>query len=113
MSDARMKVTRRRFVGVGAATVLGSTIPTVLGVRTANATDLPQLDESDGTAKALGYVHDATTVDLSTRGAADRICRSCRFYTEPASETWGPCTLFPGKSVNANGWCKSWITRAG
>ena len=24
----------------------------------------------------------------------------------------GPCPLFPGKSVAANGWCASWVKKA-
>jgi hypothetical protein len=29
------------------------------------------------------------------------------------SGEWRPCQIFPGKAVNANGWCSSWMHRAG
>ena len=25
----------------------------------------------------------------------------------------GPCDIFPGKLVNANGWCKVWVLKPG
>ena len=28
-----------------------------------------------------------------------------------AGETYIPCNIFPGKLVNANGWCKVWVKR--
>lgn len=24
---------------------------------------------------------------------------------------WRPCSIFPGKLVNENGWCKAWVGR--
>ena len=82
----------------------------VLGTRTSAAGELPRLDEADRSAKALSYVHDASRIEAATRGGAERICRTCRFYTD-ADAAWGPCTLFPGKAVKANGWCKGWVAR--
>ena len=26
---------------------------------------------------------------------------------------WRPCSLFPGKSVAADGWCSAWVKKAG
>jgi hypothetical protein len=83
-------------------------IPVVLGTRTSAASELPRLDEADRSAKALSYAHDASRIEAATRGGADRSCRTCRFYTN-AGEAWGPCTLFPGKAVSADGWCKGWV----
>lgn len=71
---------------------------------TANAQDEPQLDESDPQAQALGYVHQSAT-DGQT-------CSNCQLYQGEAGSEWGPCAIFPGKSVNANGWCKSWIEQS-
>ncbi|MFC5741039.1 high-potential iron-sulfur protein [Dyella tabacisoli] len=94
---------RRRFlkvaVGTTAAVVAIGGLP-----RFARAADLPHVAESDPTAKALGYVEDAG------RGGAKRkagdVCSNCQFYTGGPSG-YGPCQLFPGKSVNAKGWCVS------
>lgn len=110
MDNHTSKRSRRKFVQSGVAVAFG--LPVIASLtRMASAAELPRLDLNDPTAKALKYVHDATTVDEATRGGADRICASCRFYTGEAGPEWGPCTLFPGKSVNANGWCASWIAR--
>ena len=32
---------------------------------------------------------------------------------QAAEGEWRPCSLFPGKAVNANGWCASWTLKAG
>ena len=95
---------RRRFIkGVAATITVGG-----IAVR-AGAEDLPKLSEDDPTAKALGYVHDATTVDASVR-AAENFCSNCQLYQSDGE--WGPCAIFPGKAVAAKGWCKSWIPRS-
>ena len=107
MRTRKKGMTRRRFTAVGATAWLMTT-PLAVGMRSSSADELPRLDESDSTAKALNYVHDATRIEVATRGGQDRICRTCRFYTD-AQASWGPCTLFPGKAVNADGWCKGWV----
>lgn len=109
MTNRKETLSRRRFATIGVIAGL-MPIPVVLGTRPAAAGDLPRLDEADRSAKALAYVHDASRIEAATRGAADRVCRTCRFYTK-ADQAWGPCTLFPGKAVNANGWCKGWVAR--
>ena len=68
---------------------------------------MPHLEESDPAAQALKYVHDAASVDAGTRGGAERNCANCRFFGD-ASGGWGSCQLFPGKAVNADGWCAGW-----
>ncbi|MBT8445714.1 MAG: High potential iron-sulfur protein [Gammaproteobacteria bacterium] len=74
---------------------------------------LPKVDEaSDPTARALSYKHDATTVDPAKRSDANAICASCQLFAA-GENGWGKCTLFPGKLVNANGWCAGWVKKAG
>ncbi|HUB89800.1 MAG TPA: high-potential iron-sulfur protein [Dyella sp.] len=95
---------RRRFLklaaGTAAAAVLMNGLP-----RVARADDLPHLSESDPTAKALGYVEDASTTKNPKRKAGDT-CANCQFYSGGATG-YGPCQLFPGKAVSAKGWCIS------
>lgn len=80
--------------------------------------ELPELSLDDPTAKALGYRHDASNVDLekypqrATAGAADHYCRNCTLFRGSEGDDWGPCTLFPGKRVNANGWCSGYTPKA-
>lgn len=66
-----------------------------------------RLQASEPTARALQYTQNAAEVDAATRGGATRRCEVCRFYGAPQS-AWGPCRLFPGRSVKATGWCTGW-----
>ena len=75
------------------------------------ARELPRVEESDPTAVALGYVHDGSQIAEATRGNDANICLTCRFYSDPNATDWGPCVLFPGKSVAAIGWCRTWTVR--
>lgn len=95
---------RRRFLkvaaGTAAAAVLVGSLP-----KLARAADLPHVSESDPTAKALAYVDDASKSTNPKHKAGD-VCANCQFYSGGPTG-WGPCQLFPGKSVNAKGWCVS------
>ncbi|MEO7073246.1 MAG: high-potential iron-sulfur protein [Rhodanobacter sp.] len=105
MSDATDNETRRRFlkaaVGATAAAVVLGALPRLARA----AAPLPALSEGDPTAKALSYVEDAAKSTNAKHKAGDT-CANCQFYTGGATGR-GPCQLFPGKSVNAKGWCVS------
>jgi hypothetical protein len=108
MSHEKDIESRRRFlkaaVGTAAAAVAIGSLP-----RLARAADLPHLAETDPTAKALGYVEDASkTTDAKHKAGDD--CANCQFYSGGATG-YGPCQLFPGKSVSAKGWCVSHSTK--
>ena len=104
MSNEKDTESRRRFLklaaGTTAAAVLVGGLP-----RFARAADLPALTDADPTAKALGYVEDANKTTNPKRKAGDD-CTNCMFYSGGPTGR-GPCQLFPGKSVNAKGWCVS------
>ncbi|MCW8809105.1 MAG: high-potential iron-sulfur protein [Rhodanobacter sp.] len=104
MSNEKEIESRRRFLKVAAGTTVAAVVMGGLP-RFARAADLPPVTEADPTAKALGYVEDAakTTNPKRTAGAD---CSNCQFYSG-GSTGRGPCQLFPGKSVNAKGWCIS------
>ena len=79
------------------------------------AAELPHLSEDDPTAKALKYHHDASAasrVDKSGVAAKDQFCHNCALIQSDSGE-WRPCQIFPGKAVNANGWCSSWTKQQG
>lgn len=82
--------------------------------RDAKAQDLPQLALDDPMAQAMKYVHDASTVDPSTRNnpAADQDCANCALIQGNDGDEWRPCQIFPGKVVNAKGWCSVWAPKA-
>ena len=69
----------------------------------------------DPTAVALKYVEDATKAERADKmGVAgkDQTCVNCQFVQGKDGDARRPCALFPGKSVNANGWCMSWTKKA-
>lgn len=71
----------------------------------ARSADLPLLSESDPAAKAVQYVADASRAKGAVSGAQ---CLNCSIYSAADGATTGKCTIFPGKLVEAAGWCKSW-----
>src|SRR5262249_3521760 len=71
----------------------------------------PKVDEKDSLATALGYVSDAKRVDKknSPQYQAGSTCSNCSWYQGKAGDpAGGACTFFPGKNVDANGWCRMW-----
>lgn len=74
----------------------------------------PLVDEADPAAKNLGYRAQASSVDAGRfpKYQAGQRCANCRFYTGGASDTSGPCPMFPGKAVTADGWCNVYAKRA-
>ena len=81
----------------------------------AGAQDLPRLPQDDPAAFALGYVHDASDVDLSKypRYEPGQVCANCQQWQGEASAEWAPCAIFPGKLVRNAGWCSVWVRRVG
>lgn len=105
------KIARRKFLQLSAVAAAGYFVQPG---REAYAGDLPQLTADDPMAKAMKYTHDASTVDASTRNnpAADQNCANCALIQGADGDTWRPCQIFPGKAVNAAGWCSVWAPKA-
>jgi hypothetical protein len=72
------------------------------------------LDPNDPSAKALGYVSDATSLDPEKNPPfkPGSHCANCVQYTGAQGSASGPCSLFPGKLVAANGWCRVWAAKS-
>lgn len=106
------KISRRRFIGMTVMTGAAALAPWV----NTQAQDLPHVSEDDPSAKALGYRHDAASVDVEQfprrAGAegAKQLCNNCALYQ--GNSEWGPCAIFPGKAVNGKGWCNAWAPQA-
>lgn len=102
---------RRRFIKLATAVVGAGAVAGPLA-RLARAEDLPHLAETDATAVALGYKEDATKVDAAkyAQHKAGQNCANCKFFSGTAG--FGPCQLFPGKAVNAKGWCSAYAAKA-
>jgi hypothetical protein len=91
-------------------------LPAAAIVRRAAAQEsMPRLEEKDTLAVAMGYVHDASKVDPNKvpQYKPGSKCANCLQLTGKEGEEWRPCNIFPGKLVNANGWCKVWVPKPG
>lgn len=105
---------RRRFLAL--AGVTGAAV--LVGVRPqaalAQGAAPPHLSEADPTAKALGYVEDASKVDKTKFPAykAGAHCATCNFFTGKPTDAYAPCQIFPGKAVSGAGWCASHSPKA-
>lgn len=109
MSHDKDIESRRRFLKAAAGTAAAAVVAGGVLPRFARAADLPHVSESDPTAKALGYVEDASKTTDPKHHAGNN-CANCQFYSGGPTG-YGPCQLFPGKSVNAKGWCVSHSTK--
>jgi hypothetical protein len=104
------KIARRKFIQLSAVAVAGAVA--VPGSR-AYAQDMPHLSEDDAMASAMKYTHDASTVDPATRAnpAEEQSCSNCALIQGNEGDEWRPCQIFPGKLVNAHGWCSVWAPK--
>jgi hypothetical protein len=105
------KIARRKFIQLSAVAVAGALASPG---RRAYAEELPHLSEDDAMAGAMKYTHDASTVDPASRAnpAAEQDCANCALIQGNDGDEWRPCQIFPGKAVNANGWCSVWAPKA-
>lgn len=101
------KLTRRGVLKVGGASLAGLII-----ARSAQAEEM--LSVTDPTAIALGYVEDASAVDVAKwpkkaePGGDNQLCTSCSLYAGKGDGA-GTCAIFPGKLVKGAGWCSGWV----
>ncbi|MEO5813395.1 MAG: high-potential iron-sulfur protein [Rhodanobacter sp.] len=109
MSNETDNESRRRFLKVAAGTTVAAVVMGGLP-QFARAADLPALSESDASAKALSYVEN-NTKSTNAKHKAGNDCANCQFYSGGPTGR-GPCQLFPGKSVNAKGWCAGHAPKA-
>lgn len=112
MNDCRYN---RRTVLINALAGLAA-LPAAGLIREAAAQGSPpHLDEKDPLAVAVGYVHDANKAEAAKvpQYKPGSLCSNCLQLTGKEGDEWRPCNIFPGKLVNANGWCKVWVAKPG
>jgi High potential iron-sulfur protein len=73
----------------------------------------PMLDPNDPMARALGYVVDASSVDAKANLTfkAGQHCGNCVQFQGKATDKTAACPIYPGKQVEATGWCKVWAQK--
>lgn len=109
MSQSSIDKKRRRALALAAASVVAVPLASLATRGTAVAGELPHLSEDDPTAKALNYVHDAANAPAGKRKNGT-YCKNCNLV-QGKEGTWRGCSIFPGKAVNADGWCAGWVGR--
>ena len=109
MSGTQTDKSRRKVLKLALSGAVAVPLSQLLLQRQAWAGDLPQLSEDDTQAKALKYVHDASKVTDPKR-TDNQFCKNCNLIQATEGE-WRPCSIFPGKAVNENGWCAAWVGR--
>jgi hypothetical protein len=106
------KMTRRSIVKGGL--IAGALMPTLglLGTA-ADAAALTPLDPADPTAKALGFVPDATKVSAAANPTykPNQKCATCAQFQGKAGDASGGCNIFVGHTVPSGGWCKVWAQK--
>jgi hypothetical protein len=92
-------VNRRDFLKLSGSTLIGLTLGGV--ALNANAQEKLKLD--DPTAMALKYVHKSEV--------EGKKCSNCLLIQGEDGQEWRPCGAFPGKLVNADGYCSAWALK--
>ena len=114
MTEKPVNTLRRRILIGSMAAVAGAPLMKNMLVSPAHAGDLPQVDENSAIAKALKYHHDASKAARTAKSgtpADQQFCKNCQLIRADSGE-WRPCQIVPGKAVNENGWCASWIRKS-
>jgi len=95
-------------LGAGTILAVGAT-----RTRAADAGSLPHVSPTDSVAVALSYHESAKTVEAAKfpNFKPGQECSNCLQLTGKAGDAWRPCNLFPGKLVNAGGWCKVYVKK--
>lgn len=79
----------------------------------ARAADPVHVSPTDPMAVALAYHEDAKKVTAKEFPTfqAGQSCSTCLQLQGAPGQPWRACTLFPGKLVAAEGWCKVWVKK--
>lgn len=98
------KSSRRRFLQLTAGGIIGLTLGNKLIIRSVHADELPYLEENNPQASTLKYVNNS-----KVKGQQ---CKNCLLIRNTSNDSdWQPCAIFPGKSVNMNGWCSAYAPK--
>ncbi|MGH6900798.1 MAG: high-potential iron-sulfur protein [Geminicoccaceae bacterium] len=111
MADTASRQARRRFLKLATAGM--AALPLCGGCLGRRALAQEQVAEDEELAQQLGYKHAATEVDPNEWPDYQdgHICANCQLYHGTEADEWGPCDIFGGRLVAANGWCLSWLER--
>jgi hypothetical protein len=100
-------ITRRALVkNLSMAAAATSLLPPLQS----RAAEPPHLDVKDPAAVKVGYVENASQVDVKKYPAYVKgsNCENCLLLQGTTGAHYRPCSLFPGKLVSVSGWCSGW-----
>ena len=102
------KLTRRKLLQTAALLAPAA----VVACSSAEQLATPELRAADPVARSLLYYPDTLDVPagspLAARHKPAQTCAGCMHVRGVAGDRLRPCPMFPGKLVNANGWCSLW-----
>ncbi|MDE2219073.1 MAG: high-potential iron-sulfur protein [Gammaproteobacteria bacterium] len=109
---SRRQALKGLALGAGTLLVAGTVAADAVKPGTAPAA-LPHVAATDPMALALSYVENAKTVDPKKfpNYKPEHKCANCLQSKGKDGEAWVGCNLFPGKLVNAQGWCKAYVPK--
>jgi hypothetical protein len=111
---SRREALKNLALGAGSLLAVGATAGAAADTaKPATYANLPHLTPADPTAVALAYHESAKAVDAAKFPTykPEQQCSNCLQLTGNAGDAWRPCNLFPGKLVNAGGWCKVYVKK--
>jgi len=111
---SRREALRKFALGAGSLLVASAATRAVAdAAKPAAPAALPHVTPTDPVAVALSYHENATTVEAAKfpNYKPDQKCSNCLQLQGKAGDDWRPCNLFPGKLVNAGGWCKVYVKK--
>jgi hypothetical protein len=111
MDDAESREARRRFLKLATAGMAAAPFVGLLAPRRAHSQE--KVSEDDELAQQLGYKEDASEVDTAEWPdyVEGHVCANCQLYESEEGAEWGPCQIFGGQLVAAQGWCQAWIEK--
>lgn len=110
---SRREALKNLALGAGTLLVAGSAAAAEAAKPAVSYAGLPHLTPADSVAVALAYHENAKAVEAAKfpNYKPDQRCSNCLQLTGNEPDTWRPCNLFPGKLVNAGGWCKVYVKK--
>lgn len=106
-----------KSLGAGALLAMGTATDAARAADAAKgAAALPHVGPGDPTATALAYVENAQGLDpkKTPNYKPGEKCGNCLQSKGKGNDgdAWIGCTLFPGKAVSAQGWCRAYVARS-
>ncbi len=115
MNDLLSRREALKALAIGAGSLFAAGAAVADAAKPAGAA-LPHVVAGDPVAAALAYVENAASVDpkKNPNFKPGQKCSNCLQSKGKGNDgdAWIGCTLFPGKAVSAQGWCKAYVVRS-